>query len=124
MATFFKECTHCISTFGGRKVPRPFGPAVYGTEANDLLQFEYIEIGPSGTDQKYILMFCDGHSDSKWFFSTPETAAENETLAIIDWCAAFNVPKGLMSDGPTNFKNETVRLATKGLRVPHHFTPL
>lgn len=28
----------------------------------------------------------------------------------------------LMSDGPTHFRNETVRLVAKGLKVPHHFT--
>ena len=27
-----------------------------------------------------------------------------------------------MSDGPTHFKNETVRAVTRGLKVPHHFT--
>ena len=27
-----------------------------------------------------------------------------------------------MSDGPTHFRNETVRLIGKGLKVPHHFT--
>lgn len=27
-----------------------------------------------------------------------------------------------MLDGPTDFKNETVRLLAKGFRVPHHFT--
>lgn len=38
------------------------------------------------------------------------------------WFAAFGVPNGLMSDGPTHFRNETVRLVFEGLRVPHHFT--
>lgn len=28
----------------------------------------------------------------------------------------------LMTDGPTHFKNKTVRLASKGLHVPYHFT--
>lgn len=27
-----------------------------------------------------------------------------------------------MRDGPTHFKNETLRLVAKGLQVPHHFT--
>lgn len=27
-----------------------------------------------------------------------------------------------MSDRPTHFKNETLRLVSKGLKVPHHFT--
>eukprot|EP00178_Gracilaria_changii_P000257 TRINITY_DN1027_c0_g1_i1.p2 TRINITY_DN1027_c0_g1~~TRINITY_DN1027_c0_g1_i1.p2 ORF type:complete len:1106 (+),score=114.18 TRINITY_DN1027_c0_g1_i1:5972-9289(+) len=60
---FVKACIHCLSTTGGEKVPRPFGPALHGTTANDLLQFYYIEIGPSKARLKYILMLRDDHSD-------------------------------------------------------------
>ena len=67
-------------------------------------------------------MLRDDHSDYKWFFPFSDTLAENAAIAIIDWCAAFGVPNGLMSDGPTHFRNETVRLVCKGLKVPHHFT--
>lgn len=119
--SFVKACIHCISTLGDEKVRQPFGISAHGTQPDDLLQFDYVEISPSRTGQNYILMLRDDHSDYKLLFSTPVTVAENVALAIIDWCAAFNVPKGLMSDGPTHFKNETIRLVTKGLRVPHHF---
>lgn len=67
-------------------------------------------------------MLRDDHSDYKWFFCFPNTDAENAAHAIIDWCAANGTPGGLMSDGPTHFKNETVRLVSKGLKTPHHFT--
>lgn len=103
-------------------MPRPFGPSVHGTSPNALLQFYYIEIAPSATGEKYVLMMRDDHSNYCWLFAFPDTSAENAARAIIDWSAAFNVPKGLMSDGPTHFKNETIRLVCKGLRVPHHFT--
>lgn len=32
------------------------------------------------------------------------------------------MPNGLLSDGPTNFRNETSRLVARGLHTPHHFT--
>jgi transposase InsO family protein len=67
-------------------------------------------------------MLRDDHSDYKWFFAFADTPAENAARAIIDWCAAFGVPNGLMSDGPTHFKNEAIRLFTKGLKTPHLFT--
>jgi len=120
--SFVRACIHCLSTTGGGKIPRPFGPSVHGTKANDLLQFDYIEIGPSGSGEKYILMLRDDLSDYKWFFAFTDTDAKNAAQAIIDWSAAFGVPNGLMSDGPTHFRNETVRLVAKGLKVPHHFT--
>lgn len=120
--SFVRPCIHCLSTIGSGKVPRPFGPAVHGTAPNELLQFDYIELDESRTGEKYVLMLRDDHSDYKWSFAFIDTAAENAATAILDWCAPFGVPKGLMSDGPTHFNNETVRSVTKGLKVPHHFT--
>lgn len=55
-------------------------------------------------------------------FPCSDTSADTAARAIIDWASAFGVPKSLMSDGPTHFKNEMVRLVAKGLKVPHHFT--
>lgn len=120
--TFVHSCIHCLCTSGGGKVPRPFGPSVHGTNPNSLLQFDYIEIAPSTTEEKYVLMLRDDRFDYKWVFSFTDTKAQNAATAIIDWLAAFGVPKGLMSDGPTHFKNETIRLLNKQLKVPHHFT--
>ena len=119
---FVRSCIHCLSTTGGQKIPRPFGPAVHGTRPNELLQFDYIEIGPANNGEKYILMLRDDHSDYKWFFMFPATTAANAAMAIVDWCGAFNPPTGLMSDGPTHFRNETLRLLSKALKMKHHFT--
>lgn len=120
--SFVRACIHCLSTTGGGKIPRPYGPAVHGTNPNDLLQFDYFDIGPSRTGEKYVLLLRDDATDYKWMFAFPDTSAENAATAIIDWSAAFGVPKGLMSDGPTHFRNETLRLIAKGLKTTHHFT--
>ena len=119
---FVRACIHCISTTGGERIPRPFGPAFFGTKPHDLVQFDYVDLGPSRNGDKYVLMMRDDHSDYKWFFCFPNTDAANAATAIIEWCSTFKVPNALMSDGPTHFKNETVRLVTKNLKTPHHFT--
>lgn len=67
-------------------------------------------------------MLHDDHSNYCWFFATADKAAEHAASAIADLCASFDVPKQLMSDGPTHFKNETGRMLTKYLRVPRQFT--
>ena len=82
--TFVRACLHCLSTTGGGQVRRPFGPSVFGSEANDLLQFDYIELGPSSEGAKYVLMLRDDHSDYNWFFPLADTSAENAAVAIID----------------------------------------
>lgn len=99
--SFVCACIYCLSTVRGKKIPRPFGPAFHGKRANDLLQFDYIELGPGNTRAKDVLLLRDDHSDYKWFFGYPKTNAENAATGIIEWCAAFCVPNGLMSDGPT-----------------------
>lgn len=71
---------------------------------------------------KYVLMIWDDHSDYKRVFPFLNTAGENAAVALIDWRAAFGIPKRLMSNGPTHFRNETLRLLAKGLKTPHHFT--
>ncbi|CDF38803.1 unnamed protein product [Chondrus crispus] len=119
---FVKACIHCLSTTGGGKMPRRFGPAFHGTHRNDLLQFDYIDLGTGSDGANYVLMMRDDFSDYKWFFPFADTSAANAATAIIDWCAALGVPKSLMSDGPTHLRNETIRLVAKGLKVPHHFT--
>ena len=101
--TFVRACIHCLSTVGGGKVQRPLGPAIHGTEAKDLLQFDYIKIGESNAVDKYVLMLRDDLSDYKWLFAFPDTAAENVATAIIDWCAVLEFRKDCCRmDRPTS----------------------
>lgn len=118
---FVRACIHFLSTLGGERIPRPYGPALHCAKPGDLLQFDYTDLGPSHSSDKYVLMMRDDHSDYKWIFCC-STDAENAATAIIEWCSTFGVLNALMSDGPTHFKNETVCLVTRGLKSPHHFT--
>lgn len=77
---------------------------------------------PSLTGEKYVLIVRDGLSNYSWLFPFSNNHAENASRAIIDWCAAFGTPKKFMSDGPTNFKNETLSVVSKFLSVAHQFT--
>lgn len=110
---FVGTCVHCLSTLGGDRFPHPFGPVVHGDRPNSLLQFDYLELGPGDNGDKYVLMLRDYHSNYVWMFTFAGNMTENAAHTIIDWCSAFGIPIGLMSDGPTHFRNETIRLVTK-----------
>lgn len=56
------------------------------------------------------------------FFACHILTANTAAKTTVDWCAAFSVSKSLISDRPTYFKNETLRLVSKSLQLPHHFT--
>lgn len=75
---------------------------------------------PSG--ERNILMLRDDHSGYSWLYPAEATSAETATQAIIEWSAAFSIPHGIMSGGPSNLRNETLHLLAKGLRTPHEFT--
>lgn len=122
MCTFIHTCIHCLSTSGGEKTAHPFGQFVHGTKPNDLLQFDYLEIGSSSENEKYVLMMRDDHSGYVWLFPSTYISAEHAAQSIIDWSAAFGVPGSLMSYDPTHFKNQTLHLVAKGLKVPYHFS--
>ena len=79
-------------------------------------------MGPSTTGDRYILMLRDDVTSYSWLYPTPSTSASQAATALVDWCAAFGAPKSFMSDSPTHFKNETLRLLAKGLKNNHHFT--
>lgn len=120
---FVQSCIHCISTTGG---VRPFlvhlAQLFTAQKLNSLLQFYYIEICLNPTGEKCILMLRDYHSGYSWLYPSGTMSAGTASHTILDWTTAFVVPSQLMSDGPSHFKNETVRLLTKGLRTRHHFT--
>lgn len=63
--TFVRACIHCPSSLGGVKIPRPFALAVHSIKPNDLLQFDYIDFGPSNSGDKYVMMLRDDRSDYK-----------------------------------------------------------
>lgn len=67
-------------------------------------------------------MVKDDHSGYCWLYPAITTDAVTVTEALLDKSVAFVALSGLISDGPTHFKNETVRLVTKELRTAHHFT--
>lgn len=54
--TIVWACLHCISITGWGRVARPLGSPLYGSEAKDLLQFDYIELGLSLDGAKYVLI--------------------------------------------------------------------
>ncbi len=60
-------------------------------------------------------------SSRRCFFLLLAHSIRKTNCAIIEWASMFVRPKVLMSDGPTHFKNGTLRRISKGLRIPHHF---
>lgn len=82
---FVSTCIQCLSPTGGRRVPRLFEPAVYGTRPNDLIQLYDLEMGSSRTGEKYILMLRDDHSGNCWLYNACTTDAATASDAFLNW---------------------------------------
>lgn len=63
----------------------------------------------------------DDHSGYCCRFTFADIIAETATRAIIDWCTALAILKGLMADGSTHFRIESLRLVANGLCLPIPF---
>lgn len=118
---FVQPCVYYLSTSRGEKTPPPYCPAFHGMLGDNLLKFVYISISAAASSKQSVIMLCDDHSSHCCFFLFSDASAENATRAIIDGCSAFGVASGLISDGATHFKNDTLRLVAKGLQVSYHF---
>lgn len=54
-------CIICFSTTDEGRFPRPFTFPIHGLSSYSLLQFDYVEIGSSLSDEKHVLMFRGVH---------------------------------------------------------------
>lgn len=119
---FSRACISFFLTLGSEKTPRPFGQTVPGTIPNDFLPFDYIDLDEGKNGYKYGLRLHDDHLNYNLLYCLPDTPAENAAVAIIEFGFIFGVLQTLISDGPTHFTNKTLRLVTRDVKVPHHFT--
>lgn len=84
------------------------------------MQFDYNNLGKSRTGENYVLMVRDNHSGYCWFNPAQTTDEDAGANALLD--APLAHPKSSCLTAILNFKNETMRLLTKGPRTLHHFT--
>lgn len=114
---------HPLSIRGSReKATDSFGPVFHCTAAKKLLKFDFIGIWASRIGEKYILIVKHNLSDYFWLFASKSMCSEYAARAVINYCTAFGVQKSLTSDRPSHFKNKTIHLLVKGLKVPHYFS--
>ena len=51
MREFVRQCLHCADTRSGDVVSRPLGETVHGTAPNEVVHFDYLHAGESGSDE-------------------------------------------------------------------------
>ena len=122
VSVFIKECIHCIMTRSGKMVPRPLAHALHGENPNDVIHMDFLYMGPSTEQKRYLLLLKDDHSSVVWLWPTDACTSEEAASALIHWIGSFGSIKWLVSDQGSHFKNSLVQELSRELRINHHFT--
>ncbi|OWZ06455.1 Retrotransposon protein [Phytophthora megakarya] len=124
VAKFVRQCLLCKHFKGPRQIPRPYGPLLKANERNEVVHWDFLSLGESFGDSSYLLVVKDGLSHFCELFpcATPTAYITAEALTL--WYARYEMPKTLLSDQGTHFRNETMNHVAARLKVQFTFTPV
>jgi Integrase zinc binding domain len=60
---FVGSCFHCIASAPGETTQRLMGEALHPSKPNEVIHFDYLYMGPSVYDLKYVLIVKDDYSN-------------------------------------------------------------
>ena len=66
VSTFVKGCLHCLVSQSGEIVPRPLGTALHVQQTNEVVHLDYLFMGPSKSENRYLLLMRDDLSGYIW----------------------------------------------------------
>jgi hypothetical protein len=119
---FARSCFHCIASAPGETTPRPLGEALHATKPNKVILFDYLNMGPSTDDAKYVLNFNKEYSSYVWLKQCKKADADSTASVLIEWFAAFGVAPQCVSDQGSHFKNHVMMDVQKQLTNDHFTT--
>ncbi|KAF0721721.1 hypothetical protein Ae201684_018961 [Aphanomyces euteiches] len=91
-------------------------------EFTRLIHWDFLSMGKSNTNDRYLLVIkCDA-SKLVWLFPTPEATATFVKHCLLQWFAVFGICYDWVSDQGTHFKNQVIAELQHSLGAHHHFT--
>jgi hypothetical protein len=117
---FVGSCFHCIASAPGETTPRPRGEALHASKPNEVIHFDYLYMGPSVDDAKYVLIVKDDSSNYVGLKQCKNADAYSTAAVLIEWFAAFGVAQQWVSDQGSLFKNTV--MADMQKQLGRHFT--
>jgi hypothetical protein len=122
---FVNDCLNCVDGRHGTKIPRPFGETVCATAPCEVLHFDFAHLGQSelgGVTYPYVLVLSDDFTGMVMLEACTAATSEMAARGILSWCSVFGVPKVLVSDTASHFKNEMLGHLRSLLGCDHHFS--
>ena len=119
---FVSSCLLCVMTKSGERVPRPLSSTAHALRPNEIVHFDYLFLGESDDDEKYVLVVKDDLSSYCWLKPCSSANAEHTTTVLAQWIRTFTAPRTWVSDQGSHFKNEVLRFLAKSHSIKHNFS--
>jgi transposase InsO family protein len=119
---FVGSCFHCIASAPGETTTQPRGEALHATKPYEVIHFDYLYMGPSVDEAKYVLIVKDDYSNYVLLKQCKTADADSTSAVLIEWFAAFGVAQKWVSEQGSHFKNQVMTEVQKQLGKKHHFS--
>lgn len=73
----------------GDKIPRPLASRIRASNSNEVVRFDYIFMGPSAAEMKYIFVIKGDLSSYIWLIPTTNPNSASAARAIAIWILTF-----------------------------------
>ncbi|OWZ19513.1 RNA-dependent DNA polymerase [Phytophthora megakarya] len=114
----------CCHVKWGIVVKCPWGEAIDCNERYLVLHFDFLYLGESFGEAKYLLVIKD-HATHFVELTVCDSATSTATVeAILSWHSRYGVPPFWVSDNSSHFKNEAISVLKRRLKTPQQFTPV
>ena len=118
---FVDSCIHCILSRTGNKIPRPLATTCHADKPNEVVHFDFIYMGASSEEYKYILVIKDNLSSYFWLVGCASADAETAAEALSKWITVFTAMDMWVSDQGSHFKNMLMRILASDFKIRHHY---
>ena len=120
--SFISSCTLCVLSKSGNKVPRPLSTTLHASKPDEVIYFDYLFLGDSDEDRKYVLVVKDDLSGYCWLESTQSADATHTAKVLARWNRVFTTPDTWVSDQGSHFKNAVLGELAQTYCIHHKFS--
>lgn len=117
-------CVMCKHVMGAKIFHRPWGPTVTATYHNEAVHWDFLQLCPSNSGQKYVLVLKDSLSHFCELFLCSSPSSSAAAMAVLEWAKRYGRPEVLMLDKRTHFRNAMVDELCARLKTDRRFSPV
>ncbi|GMF47767.1 unnamed protein product [Phytophthora fragariaefolia] len=101
-----------------------YGPTFTATRRNEMVHWDYLQLGDGFGGDRYALVVKDGLSHYCELFACSSANSDVAADALLSWYKRYGCPEKMMSDQGSHFRNETPRILCSRLKIEQQFSPV